>query len=275
MRLRTWFVPALTAALGTGLLAPPAAAAVDPQFPTGYYTISGGDSLGYLTGEPGHLKRTIYPRMYWVDDNLTYDKDLKHVFFAGDGSPGVPWDFGDSSYTASEYSYTRTGTFRPYVELTDEDGNTSTIDIHVEGSPDEPATVTVLRDDQAPVISIRLPGPFRRDSVAAWKVIRGTAIDAESGLRPMLMHVLQRRNGRWFVYDFFTHRWYRGSTSYAWTYKHLARYRGHPYPGANDVWDTRPIRAMTKGRLVVQLEGADRAGNFTRARPVVVQLTRR
>ena len=75
-----------------------------------------------------HLRQAVE-----LDDNLTYDKDLKQVLFGGDGKPGVP--FQGSYSSGAVYSYTETGTFHPYVELTDEDGHTTTIYPHAFASP--------------------------------------------------------------------------------------------------------------------------------------------
>lgn len=268
----------LLVALTLGLLASPtwAEPIADPQVPTGEYRVQLADGPRYLGSKPGYREARIVVSNVQMDDNLTYDRDLVHVFFAGDGSPGVPWRFQENRGASLVHAYKSAGSFNPYVELTDEDGNTATIyPRDFSSGAKEPVTVTVLRDDVAPTVAINRPAG-ERSRISSWRVVRGTAADVGSGLDILLTRVLQRRDGRWFVYDFDEHKWRRGSTRFATTVKNLGRYQGYGWTRPNGKWVmSGRLDGLTQGRLVIQVVAYDRAGNLTRARPVDVRLTRR
>jgi hypothetical protein len=123
---------------------------------------------------------------------------VSRTVVAGDGTSAKSWTSG-SSFTLT---YTRAGAFTPHVRLTDQYANTRDIAL---------PTVRVLADVTGP--SVRITAPAKPGRIASWRVVRGTATDAGSGVTMVVVALVEKRGATWWVYDTATKKWLEGYAS--------------------------------------------------------------
>ena len=181
---------------------------------------------------------------------------------AGDGSSAVAWPSG----TSLAITYNRAGTFTPQVKLTDEFGNVGTVSLN---------PVTVSDDNAAPVVRVTRPAASMRERIAGWRVIRGTATDVGTGVDKVLVFVLQKRGGLWYVYHFRKRVWLKGRSTQAATLSHV---KARPALLSTDSvgrWHTKWIRGLKTGKLVVHTAAFDQVLNIGLGPVVRQKITRR
>ncbi|MGH3363087.1 MAG: hypothetical protein ACRDOW_00045 [Nocardioidaceae bacterium] len=187
-----------------------------------------------------------------IGDNLSKDEDIKRLVDWKDGSAPVEWSTG-STLT---HRYTVGGSFTPTVTLVDDAGNERTVDS---------STVQVSVDATAPKATVKKPRS--KAAVRAWRTLRGTAKDgAGTGVRTVLVKVVEKRSGVWFAYRAPGKRWVRGGAT-----KAAAMKRARPAvrrPGATGTWAVK-VAKLRKGVLVVRATAVDKVGN--QSRPAVVR----
>ena len=161
----------------------------------------------------------------------------------GDGSAPVAWP-NDKKTVA--VTYTKAGVYTPAVRVTDQYGNTADIA--------QPA-VTVTLDTVKPRIAITTPP--KAGKVASWRVIRGTASDAGTGVSFAIAFVMQKRGKLWWAYDFSKKKWIKGYSSYKKTSNKSKADPAYLTVKPNGTWSTPAIKGLKKGSTVVQAVTAD------------------
>jgi hypothetical protein len=161
----------------------------------------------------------------------------------GDGSAPVAWP-NDRKTVA--VTYTKAGVYTPAVRVTDQYGNTADIA--------QPA-VTVTLDTVKPRIAITTPP--KAGKVASWRVIRGTASDAGTGVSFAIAFVMQKRGKLWWAYDFTKKKWIKGYSSYKRTSDKSKAEPAFLTVKPNGTWSTPAIKGLKKGSTVVQAVTAD------------------
>jgi hypothetical protein len=163
----------------------------------------------------------------------------------------VTWGDGTTSdWTGAgpaEHVYAESGTHTPTVTLTDEAGNTS--------APIATQAVVVSTDTVAPKVKLILPSA--KHSVKAWKTLRGTATDAETGVKSVWLKAVEKRRAGWFGYNAATHTWVKTAT------KTKAFKKAKPFhrtTNAQHRW-TAKLAKLAKGTLVYKVHATDMVGN--------------
>jgi 5'-nucleotidase len=177
-----------------------------------------------------------------VTDNLSADDKLSRVIAWGDGSESA-WAQG----ATVTHRYAAAGAFVPSVKLTDEAGNTST--------PFETASVVVVIDTVKPTIKVLTPTTGRA-RVASWRVLKGTASDAQTGVRQVQLRVIEKRGTTWYAYNGTTGKWAKAATkAKAWAKAVSAV--AVPKAGA---WQKK-VLGLTKGTLLFKARAVDNVSN--------------
>ncbi len=249
--------------------------AAEPGHPTGTFTLD--RTTAHLRVVDGDQNRPygedfrITPS--GVTDDETAPEDLVLEVSRGDGSGFTPAAFPCPNQ-GCVLTYRQPGTFTPQVRLTDEDANSTTINL---------PTVRVLRDTAAPFVRLIQPRPRLRHRISAWRVIRGTVVDQGVGTVELRVEVLQKRRGRWYFLQQYNgsdpntiyRRWVRGLRTEAATFNRFDPYSALAlFVGTN--WRTVRIKGLTRGPLVVRvfaIDGNMRGTDFRKY--ASVRLTRR
>lgn len=176
-----------------------------------------------------------------VADNLTPGSKVTRVVSWGDGQ--------QDSWTGSgapTHVYAAAGTYQPTVTLTDEAGN---------ASPALPAQSVVVRADTGNP-TVKLTPPSRRKAaVRSWRTLKGTAADAETGVRNVTVVAIQKRATGWFAYRATANKWVKAaSKGKAWGKAVAAS-----VPTAGP-WSVRLV-ALRKGKLLYKARAFDNVGN--------------
>ena len=261
--VRTRLVVAVVVAGSFLVLDAGAAGAADPAYPTGSFAVA--KTTAYvLHGDYESPEVAFVPvtRLSLHDDATPVDQ-LSVVLYPDDGASGQPWTWRAGSDTARivygggdvndpQPWADINGTHNPYVTITDADGHTTRVDL--------PAVTLV--DDRTPPVS-RITWPKRRDrhTIHAWRFIRGTSVDTGVGLNETYISVLQKRHGRFWVYNDQTGKWRRGLRTEAATFKKLVKVGGGVVQPWATHWRTRYIHGLTRGRLVIRVWSMDRELN--------------
>ncbi len=244
--------------------------AAEPGSPTGTFTLN--RTLAYLHVIDGEQDRPYGERFRITASNLSDDKtapeDLVLEKSRGDGSGFVPAAFPCSpdGFECS-LTYTEPGTFTPQVRLTDEDGNSTTIDLPI---------VTVRRDLTPPVVHVIKPARKKLHRVSAWRRVRGTVFDQgvggnfregePDGILSVKVALLQQRRARWWCYSFVMTNprtgqghwaWLKGLQTEAATFAKCRPF-GIEAPVVTGIqWRTPWIKGLTRGPLVVRVNAVD------------------
>jgi len=210
----------------------PTAGTVDTQPPSGTYTTN---PTSASTGATVHVVQQA------IHDNVTPDNQIQRMVDWGDGTRQA-WTSG----ATLAHVYRGDGTFTPKVTLTDQAGNSASVDS---------TAVAVRADSSAPVVKFTVPA--RRHHVMSWRPVRGTAHDAGTGVTTVSMKVVQKRGSSWYAYRASSHSWVKASTRA----KALARGTTiHVHVNGQHRWHTR-LAHLRQGRLVVQAWAQDQVKN--------------
>lgn len=186
-------------------------------------------------------------------DDTTPSASITRSVHAGDGTI--------KAWTATRpfnLTYSKAGSFHPFVRLTDQFGNFTDKAL---------PTVTVKSDTTAPRVHIRIPlvNPY---SVASWRHIRGTASDTGSGLLEVGVLVIQKRGTIWYIYDFHRKKWIKGYAKLSKTIQHVLDEPAFLRTNRYGNWQTPYIVGLRRGPLHVEAIALDNAFNIASARPV-------
>jgi hypothetical protein len=183
------------------------------------------------------LKQT---RIY---DNLSPNDKIKRVITWGDGAQ-TTWKQG----TTPAHVYAAPGSYSPTVTLTDEAGNPS--------AALETSTVVVKADNARPTIRLT-PPRTRKARVASWRTLKGRAVDAQTGVRNVVLKTIEKRGNVWYAYKANTRSWVKAkSKSAAWKRTVAASVR--PTTAGN--WSVK-VPKLRKGRLLYKVRAYDNRAN--------------
>lgn len=256
-------VAVLVLGVGTAVAADP-----DPAYPTGTFTLT---QPGKLQGSGG-----CYDDLYAVgsvvvaslaDDNTPTDRIRLKLDVSGAGWP-EPYGAPPGETKGIDgwlVTFNGPGTYVPTVTITDQDSHQTVVTL---------PPITVTEDTTPPSMSVTRPAVGSRSSARAWRVLRGTAIDTETGIFEVSAQVVQRRAGIWYAYDTRARKWRKGNRSEAWT-----RDRFRPWMTTQRVVDGRwampPLAGLTKGLLSVRVEAMHNGSCRSATVWIRIQLTRR
>ena len=176
-----------------------------------------------------------------IHDDWTPDNLIARSIDWGDGTTSA-WTSG----MTAKHVYTTAGSFAPTVTVTDEAHNATAYPL---------AATVVSLDSVGPVVKLTLPRS--KHSVKAWRTLRGTATDAATGVKKVLVKAVELRSGQWFGYNAKTHRWVKAAT------------KAKAYAAAKAVVTTTDgshrwsatLSRLTKGTLVYKAWALDQVGN--------------
>jgi hypothetical protein len=120
-------------------------------------------------------------------------------------------------------------------------------------------TTTTTTDKVKP--KIRISVPRKPSKVRSWRVVRGTASDAGSGLSMVGVFVAQKRGSRWWTYDFATKKWLKGYAKLGPTEK---KSKASPafVQAPQGKWASPAIKGLRRGSTVFEAAAFDKAGNI-------------
>ncbi len=209
---------------------------------------------------------TTEPATAWADidavtlvqtslaDNMTPANLIDRRVDWGDGTK-VSWGSG----TTLTHVYHSGGTFTPKVTLTDQAGNSASMN-------SSPVAVTV--DSFAPVVTITVPR--HRHHVVSWRPVRGTAVDAGTGVTTVSVKAVEKRGRTWYAYQSSSHSWGKASTRA----RALARSTTlHVHVNGKHRWHTK-LAHLRQGRLVLRVWANDQVKNRSLTVTHRVNLTR-
>lgn len=193
-----------------------------------------------------------------IQDNLSPNDKIARVITWGDGTK-TTWKHGTSP---ASHVYATPGAYSPTVTLTDEAGNSS------------PAlatsTVMVKADSVRP--SIRLAPPkTRKRSVAKWRTLKGRAVDAETGVRNVVLKAIEKRGARWHAYKANTRSWVKAKSKKA-AWKRAVGASVRPTTAGN--WSVK-VAKLRKGRLLYKARAFDNGSNVSGWAGKKARLTKR
>lgn len=175
-------------------------------------------------------------------DNLSPAAAIQRTVAWGDGTTTVT--YGDKTLS---HVYAVAGTFRPTVTLGDEA-------LPVNTGTAAAAPVVIRKDVYRPTVGLTLPR-LRIRSVRSWKVLRGTARDAQTAVKLVRVKVVEKRGTAFYAYQPANGTWVKaGRKAQAFAkagYAQVSTTRG---------WSVRVLR-LTKGTLVYRVQSVDVMGN--------------
>jgi hypothetical protein len=222
----------------------------DHAAPTGSYSLApltGWASLTAVTLTEGSLADDFSPR-----------STIARVVTWGDGTQST-W----TGTTPLTHVYKAAGAFTPQVAVTDETGNAATIA--------SSTSTKITADTIAPAVRLTLPRKSKRPSATSWKLLKGKATDAGTGVASVTVRAVQKRGTRYYAYRPATKRWVRAGTSLA-----VALQKARPARAvlAGSGWSAGLSR-VGLGTLVYQAAGVDKVGNKAKALTYRQKVTRR
>ena len=153
---------------------------LDEAAPTGTFEVVQPTAWARLT--------TVQLKQLALTDNFSNAADVTRSVDWRDGSVVQAWP---SLVDLPTHVYTTAGTYTPQVILTDEAGNTGTVDA---------SAVVVTLDTVRPVVKLTLP-KYRLKTVATWKVLKGTVKDTNgSGVARAEVRAVQKRATGWYAF---------------------------------------------------------------------------
>jgi hypothetical protein len=190
-------------------------------------------------------------------DDISPAAKIKRTIAWGDGTTTTT--YGDR---VLRHVYATAGTFRPTVTLSDEA-------LPANSSAPLPAGAVVIRKDVLrPTARLTLPAAKRR-SVRSWKVVKGTAADAQTAVRFVRVKAVEKRGAVYYAYQPAQRAWVKaGRKSRA-----LAA-AGYLQVATTRAWSVR-LAKLTKGVLVYQVQAVDVMGNASATYQHQQRLTRR
>jgi hypothetical protein len=209
-------------------------APADHQAPTGTFDTEPGTAWAGLD--------TVTLVQSSIGDNVTPDNLIDRHVDWGDGSATQHWTSGNTL----THVYRNGGTFTPKVTLTDEAGNSAVI---------HSSSVVVTVDSFAPVVRVTVPA--HRHHVTSWRPVRGTAVDAGTGVTSVSVKAVEKRGRTWYAYDASSHRWVKASTR-ARALVRSTTFQVHV--NGKHRWHTR-LSHLRQGRLVVRVWAKDQVKN--------------
>lgn len=160
-------------------------------------------------------------------------------------------DWGDGTMTpvtsgSASHKYATAGDYTPSVTVTDEAHNSVAV----------PTTaVTVTADTVAPKVKVTLPSA--RHSVTAWKTLRGTATDGQTGVKKVSLRAVEKRGTAWYGYNAKTHTWVKAASQ-------AKAFEASKALGLKtdslDRW-TATLSKLRKGTLVLKVRALDHVKN--------------
>jgi 5'-nucleotidase len=189
-----------------------------------------------------------------VDDNWTPDELITRSVNWGDGTT-TAW----TSDSPATHVYAHAGSFTPVVTITDEAGN---------ANPVSTSGVVVTADTHGP--TVKVTAPRAKHSVKAWKTLRGTAKDAETGVKGVWLKAVEKRGAAWFGYNAMTHAWVKTASR---TKAFKAAKAFSRTTDAQHRWTAR-LANLRKGTLVFKVRATDVVGNRSATTSRTATLTR-
>ena len=211
----------------------PAIVINDTEAPSGSYSTGPATAWAKLT--PVTITQSD------IGDNWTPDALIARSVNWGDGST-TDWTEG----TTVSHVYGVAGPFTPTVTLTDEAHNPSTVPT---------SEVVVTADTTGP--TVRLTLPKAKHSVRAWKTLRGKALDAQTGVKKVILRAVEKRGTSWYGYNAVTKAWVKAAT------KAKAFTRSRPFsltPDVQNRWSAH-VAGLRKGTEVYRVRATDMVGN--------------
>jgi 5'-nucleotidase len=221
----------------------------DTEAPTGAFSVS--TTAAWASYSQVTLTQTD------LGDNWTPPAQITRSVDWGDGSGPVTWTAGSTL----SHTFASGGDFTPTVTLTDEAGNTTDPAIST-------TAVHVSVDSTAPGLKLTLP--TARHSVKAWKRLRGTATDTETGVKSVRLKAVEKRSGSWFGYRATTQTWVKAAS------KARAFSKAKAFSlTTNDQhqWVAKLVR-LRQGRLVYKVRATDHVSNRSATLTHRARLTR-
>jgi hypothetical protein len=212
----------------------PAIVINDDEAPTGAF--SAGPATAWATFTTVTLTQNGA-----LGDNWSPADQISRSVDWGDGT-AEDWTTG----TTLTHVYAAAGTYQPTVKLTDEAHNTA----------DKPTSdVVVSADTTGPKVKLTLPKP--KHSVKAWKKLRGTATDAETGVKSVSLKAVEKRGATWFGYNAATHTWVKAKSK-AKAFKKARAFTSTT--NAQHRWNAR-LTKLRKGTLIYKVRATDQVKN--------------
>jgi hypothetical protein len=190
-----------------------------------------------------------------LSDNWTPAGLITRSVAWGDGTTDV-WTTG----ATVTHTYATAGSYTPVVTITDEADN---------ANPVSTSEVVVTADTAAPAVKLTLPKS--KNSVRAWKTLRGTAVDAETGLKSVWLKAVEKRGAAWYGYNAATHVWAKAAT------KTKAFTKAKAFSLTTNVanqWTAKLVK-LRKGTLVYKVRATDQVNNRSATVTHTARLTRR
>ena len=207
----------------------------DSTAPTGTVTVTPASGWARWTGVTLTTTAT---------DNLSPAANVKRSIAWGDGTTTVT--SGDRTL---RHVYAVAGSYTPKVTLTDEA-------LPANSSDAVGTAVVVKKDVFGPTVALSLPRAKRR-SVRSWKVLSGTARDAQTAVRMVRVKVVEKRGAAYYAYVPAQHTWVKvGRKARAFAKA------GYVQVATTRAWSVR-VAKLTKGVLVYRVQAADVMGNLS------------
>lgn len=213
----------------------PAVVIEDVTPPTGSFTVAPASAWATYTAvtvtQQGALSDDFSP-----SNKITRTVDWK------DGSAPEAWTSG----TTLTHQYAAAGSYTPVVTIADEAHNTTDVST---------SAVVVTADTVAPTVKLTLPKA--KHSVRAWKVLRGKATDAQTGVKSVWVKAVEKRGTAWFGYNATTHAWVKAVS------KRKAFAKAHAFSLTTNTrhrWSAR-LAKLRRGTLVYKVRATDNVGN--------------
>ncbi len=184
-----------------------------------------------------------------LKDDFTPTADIKR---------SVAWGDGTTSADLT-HAYGSAGSYKVSVTLTDNAQNSRTI---------AAGTVQVAADTTGPVVNLKRPARAR--SLRAWRVVRGTAVDAGAGVDTVTVRVVEKRGRSWYAYRATTRSWVRKWNRFA----ALRVSRPAVLRPSTSNWGYR-LPGLRRGYLVLKVAGTDNAGNASGVKTYAQRIARR
>jgi len=208
---------------------------MDSEAPTGTFSVAPGAAWAAFTA-------VTLTQNGALADNWTPAANITRSVNWGDGTAAVDWTTG----TTLTHVYAAAGTYQPKVTITDEAQNDA-----VESTSD----VVVTADTTGPKVKLKLPKA--KHSVKAWKTLRGTATDAETGVKSVWLKAVEKRGAAWFGYNATTHTWVKAASK-AKAFKKARAFTRTT--NARHQWNAK-LAKLRKGTLIYKVRATDHVKN--------------
>jgi hypothetical protein len=212
----------------------PAVVINDDEAPTGSFSAAPGAAWEAFTTVTVTQDGALH-------DNWSPADQITREVAWGDGTTSDWTTTGPATHV-----YKSAGHYTPVVTLTDEAHN---------AHPVSTSDVVVTADTTGPELKLTLPKA--KHSVKAWKKLRGTATDAETGVKSVWLKAVEKRGAKWFGYNASTHTWVKAKS------KAKAFAKAKPFTrvtNAQHQW-TAKLAKLRKGTLIYKVRATDQVKN--------------